>query len=323
MIKRKNGFTIAELLIVVAIIGVLVTVAIPVFNGQLEKSRESTDLANVRSAYAELIAAINLDDIKVDSGSLLMYRSDENGKAVYGVNIPLKQKKNDWQRGKEGLELGGVKSSDSLHWIGEPKKNGHCTIEVTDGQLTIIWSGLYHDYFATLADAVYNNKNHGYKNNNSSNVLNSTYGSANSTFKNIIDALKDAGLDDVKTWAAVRDPKDKTNDGKTNAQNYNYLISTFSITDNSLRSQKVPVMYIDKGGNYSVGYATVKKAPDGNYNVITVGQDGTYAAPGEKNNYNENFESSGLVSDAVSYSNNRYAAEAAYRKLAEEYSKKN
>lgn len=82
-------------------------------------------------------------------------------------------------------------------------------------------------------------------------------------------------------------------------------------------------MYIDRGENYSVGYATVKKAPDGNYNVITVGQDGTYAAQGEKNNYNENFESSGLVSDAVSYSNNRYAAEAAYRKLAEEYSKKN
>ena len=54
--KRKNGFTLAELLIVVAIIAVLVAVAIPIFNSQLEKSRESTDLANIRAAYAEVMA---------------------------------------------------------------------------------------------------------------------------------------------------------------------------------------------------------------------------------------------------------------------------
>ena len=56
MIKRireeREGFTLAELLIVVAIIAVLVAIAIPVFNSQLEKSREATDAANLRSAYA-------------------------------------------------------------------------------------------------------------------------------------------------------------------------------------------------------------------------------------------------------------------------------
>ena len=56
MKRNKKGFTLAELLIVVAIIAVLVAVAIPVFSTQLEKSREATDLANMRSAYAEAVA---------------------------------------------------------------------------------------------------------------------------------------------------------------------------------------------------------------------------------------------------------------------------
>ena len=57
--KDKKGFTLAELLIVVAIIAVLVAIAIPVFTGQLEKAREAADLANIRAAYAEAsLAAI-------------------------------------------------------------------------------------------------------------------------------------------------------------------------------------------------------------------------------------------------------------------------
>ena len=52
---NRKGFTLAELLIVVAIIAVLVAVAIPVFTSQLEKSREATDVSNVRSAYAEVV----------------------------------------------------------------------------------------------------------------------------------------------------------------------------------------------------------------------------------------------------------------------------
>ena len=59
---NKKGFTLAELLIVVAIIAVLVAIAIPVFTAQLEKSKESTDMANVRSAYAEVVAAYLTDN---------------------------------------------------------------------------------------------------------------------------------------------------------------------------------------------------------------------------------------------------------------------
>ena len=58
MRRDKKGFTLAELLIVVAIIAVLVAVAIPVFTAQLEKARRATDVANLRAMYAEASAAM-------------------------------------------------------------------------------------------------------------------------------------------------------------------------------------------------------------------------------------------------------------------------
>ena len=55
MTERKSdrdGFTLAELLIVVAIIGVLVAISIPIFNKQLEKSREAHDIYTMRAVAA-------------------------------------------------------------------------------------------------------------------------------------------------------------------------------------------------------------------------------------------------------------------------------
>ncbi len=52
--KKKKGFTLVELLIVVAIIAVLVAIAIPVFTSQLHKARVAADMANVRSYYSKL-----------------------------------------------------------------------------------------------------------------------------------------------------------------------------------------------------------------------------------------------------------------------------
>ena len=54
--NNKKGFTLAELLIVVAIVAVLVAIAVPVFTAQLDRARLSTATANARSIYAEYVA---------------------------------------------------------------------------------------------------------------------------------------------------------------------------------------------------------------------------------------------------------------------------
>ena len=52
--KNKKGFTLMEMLIVVAIIAVLVAIAIPVYQGQVHKAKVAADWANLRAYYAEL-----------------------------------------------------------------------------------------------------------------------------------------------------------------------------------------------------------------------------------------------------------------------------
>ena len=48
--KQNSGFTLAELLVVVAIIGVLVAVSIPIFTGQIKKTKIATVRANIHAA---------------------------------------------------------------------------------------------------------------------------------------------------------------------------------------------------------------------------------------------------------------------------------
>ena len=90
-LKSDRGFTLAELLIVVAIIGVLVAIAIPIFTSQLERSREAVDLSDVRSAYAEVMMAAITGDTSAtytkDSGQKIYKEMD----GTYSIMVtPLK-----------------------------------------------------------------------------------------------------------------------------------------------------------------------------------------------------------------------------------------
>ncbi len=73
-LNNKKGFTLMEMLIVVAIIAVLVAIAIPVFNGALTKAKESADVANVRAMYAEWQIAMLSDNTVVPTDEAAFLR---------------------------------------------------------------------------------------------------------------------------------------------------------------------------------------------------------------------------------------------------------
>lgn len=138
-IKSAKGFTLAELLIVVAIIAVLVAIGIPIFTSQLEKSREAVDLSDVRSAYAEVMMAAITGDTTAyytkDAGQTIYKTNAENSKGyeieagAYSITVaPLKQKQSGWQTA-EPITIGGVSSKvGEPYWKGQPGPDGYCIV---------------------------------------------------------------------------------------------------------------------------------------------------------------------------------------------------
>ena len=81
-LQSKKGFTLMEMLIVVAIIAVLVAIAIPVFNGALTKSKEAADVANVRATYAEWQTAMLTENTKAPTDKDAFLKGPDNGTAI-------------------------------------------------------------------------------------------------------------------------------------------------------------------------------------------------------------------------------------------------
>lgn len=109
-------------MIVVAIIAVLVAISIPIFTSQLEKAREATDAANIRSQYAEVMSEA------ITSGG------DVSGKSLYGA-VQLKQKKDGWQNTSQGNNLEGIFSRK----VGKgPKAGGTAWVEYKSSSEQVI-----------------------------------------------------------------------------------------------------------------------------------------------------------------------------------------
>lgn len=90
MVKNKKGFTLAELLIVVAIIAVLVAISIPIFTSQLKKARLAVDHSAMRDAYALAQVANNLQEIEIEGTAysfddLKLKEINNNNTKVYFV----------------------------------------------------------------------------------------------------------------------------------------------------------------------------------------------------------------------------------------------
>ena len=59
--RKNKGFTLIEMLVVIAIIAVLVSIVIPVVGSATEKAKEAADAANVRAAIAEITTVALMD----------------------------------------------------------------------------------------------------------------------------------------------------------------------------------------------------------------------------------------------------------------------
>ena len=254
---NRKGFTLAELLIVVAIIAVLVAVAIPVFGSQLEKSREAADLANVRAAYAKVLTEANM--------------------GIYDkvVTVDLKQKQYDWQS-SDVITIGGishsVKEGDTDNWIGKPGAGGTCKVSFDQKMGTkFVWSGdgtsasnsydMSEDFFDVLEKSGCL-KDEKISSNNDFEI--DSKAAEFSTFVPKIEkVLGEQSLLKNGTWAFL-------GNGKSNKASERYLFWTSFDTNEVGAGKKIPILIQTGDGKYYVSESQTAKRQKGNVTYVTI-----------------------------------------------------
>lgn len=262
MKQNKNGFTLMEMLIVIAIIAVLIAVAIPIFASQLEKTREATDLANVRSAYAQVSTEALLGDSETT------------------VTVDLKQKQADWQS-LDPVNIGGIvhykNQGDTDNWKGVAAPNGTCVVSYKeDYGIILTWSGKADpstpkypfntnetDFFSLLYNTDF------WKNGSIKTNTNFEFDSRCSDSQyvpSIITEIKKLDNSLLQqpdcTWAYL-------GNGKDGQEANRYLFWTSLNTDKVGAGNKIPVIIQTGDGKYYVSETTTGKRNGKNYVTIS------------------------------------------------------
>lgn len=249
-----------EMLIVIAIVAVLISVAVPVLSSQLERSREAVDLANVRSAYAQ-----------VSTEALL-------GNTGVTVTVNLKQKQAGWQS-VDPVTIGGIVHSknegDTNNWKGNAAPGGSCEVSYNDAYgVVLTWSGTAAPikpsypfdttYTKFFDDVLYKTAfwNDGTLSNNALFEFDSLC--PNSTYIPQIKAELDKQTNSLLqrencTWAFLGFKKKTEAEQEKNS----YLFWTSLDTNKVGAGKQIPVLIQTGDGNYYVSETTTGQRTDG------------------------------------------------------------
>lgn len=83
--KSKKGFTLVELIVVIAILGILAALVVPQVTGYIEKAQESTDQANAQMLYTA--GQLYLTDLEVGGTKITDKMTFDQDKLISGGYI--------------------------------------------------------------------------------------------------------------------------------------------------------------------------------------------------------------------------------------------
>lgn len=127
-LKKSGGFTLIEMLIVVAIIAILVVISIPIVGSALDKAKTATDDANERAAKAAALITYMTAET-TPTGKTKYYYDAASGKAI---------EKTAAETAGTTITAYGQGSKDSA----DQPRNGYVVVTIdTEGNTSVAWSG--------------------------------------------------------------------------------------------------------------------------------------------------------------------------------------
>lgn len=101
-LKNKKGFTIVELVIVIAVIAILAAVLIPTFGGVMDRAEDSAAIQNARNKYIEYLA---LDGNENKANANFIIVSDE-GAVIYNAGVLSQTVHDDYEDAQAAASAG-------------------------------------------------------------------------------------------------------------------------------------------------------------------------------------------------------------------------